>query len=84
MVDLRMASREALLAVIARQQGEIVVLQQQAAEQRAEIVRLTATVAEQRVTIARLEARVRDLEAGGGGRAARDARREGDPGRGRA
>src|SRR5215210_1320094 len=72
MVDLRTASREALLAVIARQQREILGLQRTVAEQGAEIGRLTETVAEQRVTIGRLEARLRDLEAGGeqGGREA--------------
>ena len=66
MVDLGTASREALLAVIARQQREILRLQQTVAEQQAEIAQLRATVADQRVTIERLEARVRDLEAGGG------------------
>ncbi len=66
MVDLRTASREALLAVIARQQQEILGLQRTVAEQQTEIARLTAVVAEQRVTIGRLEARLRDLEAGGG------------------
>src|SRR5438067_4665899 len=66
MVDLRTASREALLAVIARQQRELLGLQRTAAEQQAEIARLQATVAEQRVTIGRLEARLRDLEASGG------------------
>ena len=70
MVDLRTASREALLAVIARQQQEILVLQRTVGDQQTEIARLTATGAEQRVTIGRLEARLRDLEAGGakGGR----------------
>ncbi|HYZ00165.1 MAG TPA: IS66 family transposase [Candidatus Binatia bacterium] len=66
MVDVRTASRAALLTVIARQQQEILGLQRTVADQQAEIVRLTATVAEQQLTIARLEARVRDLEAGGG------------------
>ena len=66
MVELRTASREALLAVIARQQGEILALQRTVAEQQAEIARLTGTVAEQQGVIAQLEARVRDLEAGGG------------------
>src|SRR5438067_2500380 len=66
MADWRTASREALLAVIARQQGEILALQQSVAERRGEIARLTETVAEQRLAIGRLEARVRDLEAGGG------------------
>lgn len=70
MVDLRTASREALLAVIARQQQEILALQRAVAEQQAEITRLTATVAEQQLTIGRLEARLRDVEQGGdkGGR----------------
>ena len=66
MVDLRTASRDALLAVIARQQGEILALQRTVAEQQAEVARLTAVVADQQVTIRRLEARIRDLEAGGG------------------
>lgn len=66
MVDLRTASRDALLAVIARQQGELVALRARAAEQQGEIARLTETVAEQQLTIGRLEARLRDLEAGGG------------------
>jgi transposase len=66
MVDLRTASREALLAVIARQQRELLGLQRTAAEQQAELARLRETVAEQRVTIGRLEARLRDLEASGG------------------
>src|SRR5688500_4961069 len=66
MIDLRAASREVLLAIIARQQQEILGLQQTVAEQQAELARLTATVAEQRVTIERLEARLRDLEGGGG------------------
>jgi hypothetical protein len=60
------ASREALLAVIARQQQQILELEAVVAQQQTELVRLTATVAEQRVTIERLAARVRDLEAGGG------------------
>ena len=55
-----------LLAVIARQQGEILALQRTVAEQQAEIARLQAVVAGQQVTIRRLEARIRDLEAGGG------------------
>jgi transposase len=66
MVDLRTASREALLAVIGRQQREILGLQRTVAEQRAELAELRATMAEQRVTIGQLEARLRDLEAGGG------------------
>jgi transposase len=66
MVDLRTASRDVLLALIARQQQEILALQRTVAEQQAEIARFTATVVEQRVTIERLEARVRDLEAGSG------------------
>ncbi len=66
MVDLRTASREALLAVIARQQQEILALQRTVGDQQVEIARFTATVAEQRVTIGQLEARLRDLEAGGG------------------
>jgi transposase len=66
MVDLGTASREALLAVIARQQQELLALQRTVAEQQAEIARLHATVAEQRVEIGRLEARLRDLEASGG------------------
>jgi transposase len=66
MVDLRTASRETLLAIIARQQQELLALQRTVAEQQAELARLTSTVAEQRVTIERLAARVRDLEAGGG------------------
>jgi transposase len=66
MVDLGTASRDTLLAIIARQQQEILALQRTVAEQQAELARLTTTVAEQRVTIERLEARVRDLAAGGG------------------
>ena len=66
MVDLRTASREALLAVIARQQREILGLQRTVAEQQAELARLHQTAAEQQLTIGRLEARVRDLAAGGG------------------
>lgn len=66
MVDMRTASREALLAVIARQQGELLGLQRTVAEQQAELTQLTGLVAEQRVVIAQLEARLRDLEAGGG------------------
>src|SRR5918992_2042203 len=66
MVDLRTASREALLAVIARPQQEILGLQRTAAQQQAELPRLHPTVADQQVTIGRLEARLRDLEAGGG------------------
>src|SRR5689334_5929151 len=66
MVDLRTASRDALLAVIARQQGEIVALQRRVAEQQADIVRLQATVAEQSLTIGQLEARLRDLETDSG------------------
>jgi transposase len=65
-VDVRTASRDALLAVIARQQAQILALQQTVADQQAEIARLTATVADQQVTIRRLEARIRELEAGGG------------------
>jgi uncharacterized coiled-coil protein SlyX len=64
-VDLRTASREALLAVVARQQQELLGLQRTVAEQQAEITRLTAQVAEQQVTIGQLEARIRDLEASG-------------------
>ncbi len=66
MVDLRTASREALLAVIARQQRELLAVQRTLAEQQAELADLRATVAEQRVTIGQLEARLRDVEAGGG------------------
>ena len=66
MVDLRTASREALLAVIARQQQEILGLQRTVAEQQAELARLHQRAAEQQLTIGRLEARVRDLAAGGG------------------
>ena len=66
MVDLRTASREALLAVIGRQQRELLGLQSTVVWQQAEVTRLTETVAEQRVTIGQLEARLRDLEPGGG------------------
>jgi hypothetical protein len=66
MVDLARASRDTLLAVIARQQRELLTLQRTVAQQQAELSRLTAVVAEQRATIARLEAQVRDLQAGGG------------------
>jgi hypothetical protein len=62
MVDLRTASRETLLLIIARQQQEILALQQTVAAQQAEILRLQAVVAEQQLTIERLEARLRDLE----------------------
>jgi hypothetical protein len=66
MVDLRTASRETLLLIIARQQQEILALQQTVAAQQAEILRLQAVVAEQQVTIERLEARLRDLEGDDG------------------
>jgi transposase len=68
MVDLRTASRDALLVVIARQQREMLALQQQVSDQSVELLRLQGRVAEQQVTIERLEAQLRDLEGGGPGR----------------
>ncbi|MCC7105493.1 MAG: IS66 family transposase [Chloroflexi bacterium] len=59
---MRTASRETLLRIIARQQQEILALQQTVAAQQAENPRLQAVVAEQQLTIERLEARLRDLE----------------------